>query len=372
MSWPAGWSRFAENVLVAKGYRLVQRDQQFLMPESMRDWLPESDPVWLVISVVAGLDTSGLHAKRRTGAAGRAGYDPDMLLTLLIWAWAQGIGSSRVIERLCGRDVAFRIICAGDVPDHVTISRFRVEAAGVMEELFAQVLMWWARLGMGQLGVVAIGSVKLASNASLSANRTEEGLGKAAAEQAAIDAERARELAAAAAAEHAGTDAAEDELYGPGRRGEVVPAELVDARSRAARIAQAREELKADTAARAAERDGVTARKHDREQRKGVRRQAKLDAYRRRRDEHGTAPMGKPPKEIRIEVLTENLAAVRARHRAKIDRYIAAGSKGRAPLPVEQNAKVNRVKAALDRAIAEQAAHEQASWPRPQTPITAQ
>ncbi len=174
------------------------------MPESMRDWLPESDPVWLVISVVAGLDTSGLHAKRRTGAAGRAGYDPDMLLTLLIWAWAQGIRSSRVIERLCGRDVAFRIICAGDVPDHVTISRFRVEAAGVMEELFAQVLMWWARLGMGQLGVVAIGSVKLASNASLSANRTEEGLGKAAAEQAAIDAERARELAAAAAAEHAG------------------------------------------------------------------------------------------------------------------------------------------------------------------------
>ncbi len=116
-----------------------------------------------------------------------------------------------------------------------------------------------------------------------------------------------------------GTDAAEDELYGPGRRGDVVPAELVDARSRAARIAQAREELKADTAARAAERDGVTERKHDREQRKGVRGQAKLDAYRRQRDEHGTAPMGKPPKEIRIEVLTENLAAVRARHQAKID-----------------------------------------------------
>ena len=64
------------DVLVAKGYRLLDRDQRFLMPESMRDWLPESDPVWLLISVVAGLDTSKLHAKRRTGAAGRAGLTP--------------------------------------------------------------------------------------------------------------------------------------------------------------------------------------------------------------------------------------------------------------------------------------------------------
>ena len=126
-----------------------------------------------------------------------------------------------------------------------------------MEELFAQVLMLCARLGMGQLGVVAIDSVKIASNASLAANRTEDGLGKAAAEQAEIDAQRARELAAAAAAEHAATDAAEDALYGPGRRGDEVPAELVDERSRAARIAQALEELKADTAVRAAERDGA-------------------------------------------------------------------------------------------------------------------
>ena len=345
---------------MAKGYRPVVRDQQFLLPENMRDWLPKSDPVWLVIGVVAGLDTSGLHAKRRTGAAGRAGYDPDMLLTLLIWAWAQGIRSSRVIERLCGRDVAFRIICAGDAPDHVTIARFRAEAAEAMEQLFAQVLVLCARLGMGQLGVVAIDSVKLASDASLAANRTEDGLRKAAAEQAEIDAERARELAAAAAAEHAATDAAEDELYGSDRRGDEVPAELVDERSRAARIAQAIEELKAQSEAGGGDREAVAERRRGGEQGKRARRQAKLDAYRHQRDERGSAPMGKPPKEIRIEVLTENLAGVRARHQAKIDRYVAAGSKGRAPLPVEQNSKVKRVKAALDRAIAERAAHQQA------------
>jgi transposase len=329
--------RFAENVLVAKGYRLVDRDQQFLMPESMRDWLPASDPVWLVISVVAGLDTSGLHAKRRTGGAGRAGYDPDMLLTLLIWAWAQGVRSSRVMERLCQRDVAFRIICGGDGPDHSTISRFRAEAAEVMEQLFAQVLMLCAQMGMGDLGVVALDSVKISSDASLKANHSAEGLGKAAAAQAEIDTAKARKLAAAAAAEHAATDAAEDALYGPDRRGDELPQELVDPRSRAARIAAAIKELTVKDAHQQAKRH------------------AQLEEFRRRRDKGDR--MGLPPLEIRVEILNEKLAKARAAHQAKTDRYQARGKRGRAPVPVEQAYWVKRAKAALERAIAaEQAA----------------
>ena len=123
MSCAVGWAQFADDMVVAKGYRLVDRDQQFLMPESMRDWLPMSDPVWLVIAVVGGLDTSGLHVKRRTGAAGRAGYDPDMLLTLLIWAWAQGVRSSRVIEpSRCRVSDHQRRRCPGPC-DHLTVSR---------------------------------------------------------------------------------------------------------------------------------------------------------------------------------------------------------------------------------------------------------
>jgi transposase len=344
--------------LVAKGYRLVDRDQQFLLPEDMREWLPVSDPVWLVISVVAGLDTSKLHAQRRTGGAGRAGYDPDMLLTLLIWAWAHGVRSSRVIERLCQRDVACRIICAGDGPDHVTISRFRAEACDAMAELFSQVLVLCARLGMGQLGVVGLDSAKIASNASLSANRSEEGLRKAAAEQAALDAERAREWAAAAAAEHAATDAAEDALYGPERRGDEPPAELLDPRSRAARIAQALEELNAETAAGAATREAGE-RKRAREQGRQQRRAAQLEAFRRRREQRAVTPMGLPPIEIRVQILAQNLADARARHQAKIDRYHQNGKRGRRPVPVEQAYRVTRVKAALERAIAaEQAARE--------------
>lgn len=320
--------------LVAKGYRAVDRDQQFLLPENMRDWLSADDPVWLVINAVAQLDTAGLHAQRRTGGRGRAGYDPEMLLTLLIWGWAQGVRSSRVIERLCRRDVAFRIICAGDGPDHVTISRFRAEAAPVMEQLFAQVLMLCARLGMAHLGVVALDSVKIASNASLTANHTEAGLRQKGAEQAVIDAERARQLAAKAVAEHAATDAQEDALYGPGRRGDEMPPELADPGTRAERIARALEELTAKDA------------KSD------LAREVQLQAFRRRRENRAVEPMGLPPAEIRVEILTQNLADARAVQQAKIDRYYANGRRGRKPVPVEQAYRVSRAAAALDRAIA--------------------
>lgn len=352
-----------ENWLVAKGYRPVDRDQQFLLPENMRDWLPESDPVWLVIKVVAGLDTSGVHAERRTGGAGRAGYDPDMLLTLLIWAWAQGVRSSRVIERMCQRDVAFRIICAGDGPDHVTIARFRVQAAVACEDLFAQVLALCARLGMGQLGVVAIDSVKIASDASIAANRTKDGLVKAAAQQAAIDADKARELAAGAAAEHAAADAAEDALYGSDRRGDELPEDLVDPRTRAARIAEALAELKAGTGAGGSDRQGVQERRRQREADRGAKRQVLLADYQDRRA-HGIR-CGPPPVEIRVEVLTESLAREKARVQARNKAWAARPFRGgHTPGRVEDDVFVKRKQAALDRAVAERAAAEQAAAER--------
>jgi hypothetical protein len=72
---------------MAKRYRPVNRDQPCLFPPSMRDWLPPGHPVWLVITAVEDhLDTSAFHAARRTGGAGTAGYDPDMLVTVLVQA----------------------------------------------------------------------------------------------------------------------------------------------------------------------------------------------------------------------------------------------------------------------------------------------
>src|SRR4029077_1854299 len=176
-----------------------------------REWLPGDHPVWLVITVVADhLDTSAFHARRRTGGRGTAGYDPDMLVTVLVWAYAHGVRSSRDMERLCRTDVAFRVICAGNFPDHVTFARFRADFPEAAGDFFAEVLVLCARLGMGKLGVVALDGMKIAASASKAANRTEGTLVK---------------LAAEAVAAHAAADAAEDELSGAGRRGDEVPAE---------------------------------------------------------------------------------------------------------------------------------------------------
>jgi transposase len=151
---------------MAKRYRPVDRDQLYLFPPSMRDWLPPDHPVWLVIRAVEDhLDTSVFHAGRKTGGAGTAGYDPDMLVTLLVWAYAHEVTSSRDIERLCQTDVAFRVICGGHTPRHVTVSEFRAAFPGLAGEFFAQVLALCARLGMGKLGVVALDGMKIAASA---------------------------------------------------------------------------------------------------------------------------------------------------------------------------------------------------------------
>jgi transposase len=88
---------------MAKGYRPVNRDQPFLLPPDMREWLPREHLVFLVIRAVEQMDTSAFHAARKTGGAGTAGYDPDMLVTVLVWAYAHGVTSSREMERAHGR-----------------------------------------------------------------------------------------------------------------------------------------------------------------------------------------------------------------------------------------------------------------------------
>src|SRR5258706_437553 len=157
---------------MAKGYRPVARDQQFLLPPDMREWLPADHPVWLVISAVADhLDTSAFHAARRLGGAGAAGFDPDMLVMLLTWAYANRVTSSRRIEALCRTDVAFRVICGGDVPDHVTGAPVRAGFGDAVCALFSQVLVLCAELGMGRLGGVALDGPKVAASAAEAADR---------------------------------------------------------------------------------------------------------------------------------------------------------------------------------------------------------
>lgn len=279
----------------------------------MRDWVPADHPVWLIISVVQRLDTRPVHALRKTGGVGRAGYDPDMLLTLLIWSWSQGQRSSRRIERLCHEDVAYRIICAGDAPDHATISRFRAGLDTVVQDLFAQVLVLCASLGMGRLGVVALDGVKIASDASKSANRTEATL-------LAMATEAAKAEAATAAAEHAATDADDDDLFGSGGRGDQVPPDVVDPRTRSARIAAALEQVRQTAERKAVKLNRVTPKRIARAEQKleaaRAAQQAVIDAHQARAarfvEVHGRKPSGTHPTPVQQRRTVTDAARVLA------------------------------------------------------------
>lgn len=193
---------------MAKRFRPVDRDQRFLLPVDMVDWLPADHQVWLVLDVVGQLDLRALTGRYALGGAGRRAFDPAMMLALLIYGYATGVRSSRAIERACHTDVAFRVICAQDGPDHTQIARFRQRHLAVFTDLFAQVLAVCAKAGYVRLGIVAIDGTKITANASITASH-------------ARDYYRAKvtELAAAAAA----VDADEDARFGPDRRGDEPP-----------------------------------------------------------------------------------------------------------------------------------------------------
>lgn len=212
---------------MAGSYLSPDRDQVFLLPPDMRDWLPEDHVVWFVLDVVDRLDTSVLHARHRRGGPGRRAYDPDMMLALLLYAYAMSQRSSRQIERLCQVDVAFRVLVGGLGPDHTTIARFRQDHGEAAQGLFVEVLELCRAAGLVSLGVIAVDGTKMSADASMKANRSKDRLRAEVAE-----------LFDAAGAQ----DAAEDELFGD-TRGDELPEELRGRNSRKARLDEAIAEL---------------------------------------------------------------------------------------------------------------------------------
>jgi transposase len=218
---------------MARSYRPVIRDQEFLLPPNMADWLGEDHLVWFVLDVVDQLETARFHAKSRRGGVGRQGYDPDMLLALLIYAYAVGERSSRRIERLCGTDVAFRVLCGSDAPDHTTIARFRADHQGSFAEVFAQVLRLCSAAGMVKVGVVSIDGTKIAANAARGATRSRDAVR-----------EEARRIARQIVEEAAVTDVAEDRAAaGRDRSDDDLPPGFDSHSGRAANIKRALDEL---------------------------------------------------------------------------------------------------------------------------------
>ena len=115
-------------------YLPADRDQLFLLPLDMREWLPEGHLAFFVSDVVDELGTTALHVGHHHDAGGRPAYDPEMLLALLVYAYCTGVRSSRQMERLCEVDIGYRVICANRRPDHSTIARFRQAQDGLVRE----------------------------------------------------------------------------------------------------------------------------------------------------------------------------------------------------------------------------------------------
>ena len=198
------------------------REQSFLMPPDVREWLPENHLAWFVIDAVGEMNLDAFYSAYRVDGRSRPAYDPAMMVALLLYAYARGTRSSRVIERACSEDVAFRVIAAQQRPDHATIARFVERHQQALAGLFGEVLTLCARQGLAQVGVLAVDGTKVQANASRNENLDYEQL--------------AREIIEEAIA----TDAAEDELYGD-RRGDELPPEFATQRGSARVVARGQE-----------------------------------------------------------------------------------------------------------------------------------
>lgn len=208
------------------------REQAMLLPPSLREWLADDHLVWLVLDVVGELDLAEFYGAYRADGHGRAAHDPAMMVALLLYSYALGQRSSRAIERRCGEDVPTRVICANQRPDHTTIARFRVRHQDALARTFTQVLELCARAGLVSVGVVAVDGTAMAANASREATRTYPSI---------------REEVDRILGEAERVDAAEDAEHGD-TRGDELPAELADRRSRLARLRRCKEELEAEQA----------------------------------------------------------------------------------------------------------------------------
>jgi transposase len=208
------------------GQRFVacDREQSFLMPPDVREWLPEGHLVWFVIDAVAEMDLEAFYAAYRVDGRSRPAYDPSMMFALLLYAYARGTRSSRQIERACEEDVACRVLAAQQRPDHATIARFVERHQDAIASLFGEVLSLCAKQGMASVGVIAVDGTKLPGNASRNANMDYEQI--------------AREILEEAKA----VDAAEDELYGDAR-GDELPEQLRTGEGRRAWLREAKRQL---------------------------------------------------------------------------------------------------------------------------------
>ncbi len=237
-----------------KAFRSYDPDQVLLMAPVLQEWVPEGDLAHFVSDLVeSALDLSLIYAAYEE-ERGYPPYDPRLMLKLLIYGYANGVASSRKLEAATYRDVAVRMLCAGQHPDYRSIARFRKRHLEALSELFVQALRLCKQARMVGLGTLALDGTKLRANASRhKAMSYERMVRKEAQLEGEIVALRKNVDALLEDAER--VDAEEDERFGPDSRGDELPRELQRREGRLERIREAKAALEAEA------REAETARR---------------------------------------------------------------------------------------------------------------
>jgi len=236
-------------IAAEKTFRVYDPEQVLLMAPSLREWVPDGDLAHFVSDLVesGALDLSAIYASYEE-ERGFPPYDPRLMVKLLVYGYANGVVSSRKLERATYRDVAVRMLCADQHPDHRSIARFRKRHLHALGELFVHTLRLCKQGGLVGLGVLAVDGTKLRANASRRKAMSYERMGK---KEAQLEGEIAalREQVDAMLADAEATDQAEDEAFGADRRGDELPDELQRRETRLAVIREAKAALEAEAAA---------------------------------------------------------------------------------------------------------------------------
>ena len=248
---------------MAYNFLPCDRNQVYLLPPSLTDWLPEDHLAWFVLDAVEQIDLSQFYKKYRIDGVGNSAFHPSMMAALLIYSYCTGERSSRKIEKHCQTDVAYKVVAANQYPDHSTISRFRKDNQSHLKNLFLEILRLCVEAGLVKLGNISLDGTKVKANASLSANRTLEHL------EQEID----KMLSEAAA-----KDAEEDKIFGLDKRGDEMPDDLRDRNSRISRLKACKERL---------EQEKAEAEKQQ---------QDKVDKRKAKEESTGKKPRGRKPK----------------------------------------------------------------------------
>jgi len=230
--------------MTTRTFRPYDPEELWLLPPSPRDWLPEDHLAYFLSDVVEELNLSPILATYGRVTRGTPPYHPELLVKVLLYAYAVGMPASRQIARKLEEDVAFRVLAANQRPDFRTLSDFRKQHLTALADLFVQVLKLCQRAGLVKLGHIALDGTKVKANASKHKAMSYD---RMVTEEARLQAEVTARLQQAEAA-----DARDDAAYGPDRRGDELPAELARREQRLQTIRAAKAVLEQEAQAEAA------------------------------------------------------------------------------------------------------------------------